>query len=272
MESRRAVRVIETKVKETRGSAVQYAVLSDIGKKRSLNEDRAAIFTLPNDLILAVIADGMGGHKGGDFASSTALRMIEEAFQELGNAPFQSHEDWTEWLKETVLFINRTIYNHAIEKKELSGMGTTLEALLIKNDYCYGTHIGDSRVYQISERGITQITTDHSYVKVLVDSGEITEQEAEVHPQRNWIIKALGSERSVEPDCYSFSLESKEYLLLCSDGLSNKVSDSFIQEIVLSNRSLNEKVKTLVAKANELGGEDNISVILLQVPSGVKQI
>lgn len=250
---------------------MQYAVLSDIGKKRSLNEDRAAIFTLPNGLILAVIADGMGGHKGGDFASSTALRMMGEAFQRLKDVTFQSHEDWAEWLKETVLFINRTIYNYSIEHEELAGMGTTLEALLIKNNFCYGVHIGDSRVYRINNH-ITQITTDHSYVKMLIDSGEITEQEAEVHPQRNWIIKALGSERSVEPDCYSFSLENIQYLLLCSDGLSNKVSDSSIQEIVSSEHSLDEKVQTLVEKANELGGEDNISVILLQASSGVEQI
>lgn len=250
---------------------MQYAVLSDIGKKRSLNEDRAAIFTLPNGLILAVIADGMGGHKGGDFASSTALRMMGEAFGKLKDVTFQTHEDWAEWLKETVLFINRTIYNYATEHEELAGMGTTLEALLIRKDFCYGAHIGDSRVYRINNT-ITQITTDHSYVKVLIDSGEITEQEAEVHPQRNWIIKALGSERSVEPDCYSFSLENIKYLLLCSDGLSNKVSDSSIQEIVSSQDSLDEKVQTLVERANELGGEDNISVILLQAPSGVEQI
>ncbi len=248
---------------------MQYAVLSDIGKKRTLNEDRAAVFTLPNGLILAVIADGMGGHQGGDFASSTALRMMGEEFEKLKDASFQSHEDWAEWLKETVLFVNRALYNYANENKKLEGMGTTLEAILIKEQFCYGTHIGDSRVYQINKEEIKQITTDHSYVKVLIDSGEITEQEAEVHPQRNWIIKALGSERFVEPDCYSLLLGDASYLLLCSDGLSNKVSDSLIRDIVLSERLLNEKATALVEKANQLGGEDNISVILLQAPAGV---
>lgn len=248
---------------------MQYAVLSDIGKKRKSNEDRAAIFTLSNGLMLAVLADGMGGHKGGDYASSTALRMIGEAFQELEHTTFQLHEEWTEWLKETVLFINRTLYNHATENQELTGMGTTLEAILIRDCYCYGTHIGDSRVYQVNQDEIKQITTDHSYVKVLLDSGEITEQEAEVHPQRNWIIKALGSERFIEPDGYTLHLDDESYLLMCSDGLSNKVNDTLIQEIVVASRSLEEKTTALVEKANQLGGEDNISVILLQAPTGV---
>lgn len=248
---------------------MHYAVLSDIGKKRTLNEDRAAVFTLPNGLLLAVIADGMGGHQGGDFASSTAMKMMGEEFNKLETTSFESHEDWVEWLKETVLFINRTLYNYANDHKELTGMGTTLEVVLIKNNFCYGVHIGDSRVYYVNDKEIKQITTDHSYVKVLVDSGEITEQEAEVHPQRNWIIKALGSERFVEPDCYSFTREDTSYLLLCSDGLSNKVSDKFIHEVVLSELTLEKKVTALVEKANQLGGEDNISVILIQAPSGV---
>lgn len=245
---------------------MQYAVLSDIGKKRTLNEDRAAVFTLPNGLMLAVIADGMGGHQAGDFASSTALFLMEEEFMKLEAASFGSREEWAEWLKETVLYVNRTLYNYASKHKELEGMGTTLEAVLIHQDICYGAHIGDSRVYQINEVAITQLTADHSYVKVLLDSGEITEQEAEVHPQRNWIIKALGSERSVDPDCYTFVLESSNYILICSDGLSNKVDDEEIREIVISSGSLDEKVRELVEMANKLGGEDNISVILLSSP------
>lgn len=245
---------------------MQYAVLSDIGKKRTLNEDCAAVFTLPNGLLLAVIADGMGGHQGGDFASSTALRLIGEEFMKLKTTLFTSDEEWTEWLKETVLYVNRALYNYANEHKELEGMGTTLEAVLIHDQFCYGAHIGDSRVYLLNGTEIQQLTTDHSYVKVLIDSGEITEQEAEVHPQRNWIIKALGSERSVDPDCYSFALEEADYLLICSDGLSNKVDNSTIQKIVLSKDSLQEKAAALVEEANNMGGEDNISVILLKHP------
>lgn len=249
-----------------RGRAVQYEVLSDIGKKRTLNEDGAAVFTLPNGILLAVIADGMGVHQGGEFASSTAIQIMGDEFTKLEATSFQDTEEWVEWLKETVLYVNRYLYNYANENKEVEGMGTTLEAVLIKDRTCFGAHIGDSRVYKINNEQIEQITTDHSYVKVLVDSGEITEQEAEVHPQRNWIIKALGSERSVEPDCYTLDLKDTAYLLLCSDGLSNKVDNPSIHKIVQSDLSLKEKTKALVDLANKMGGEDNISVILLGSP------
>src|SRR5690625_7655912 len=124
--------------------------------------------------MLAVIADGMGGHQGGDFASSTAIRIIGEEFTKLKASSFQEREEWIEWLKETVLYVNRYLYNYANKNQELEGMGTTLEAVLIKDRSCFGAHIGDSRVYKITEEAIAQITTDHSYVKVLVDSGEIT--------------------------------------------------------------------------------------------------
>lgn len=242
---------------------MQYEILSDIGRKRTVNEDSAAVFTLPEGTTLAVIADGMGGHRGGDFASSTAIKVIGEEFMKLTASQFSEREEWAEWLKETVLYVNRLLFNQANENEELKGMGTTLEAILIQDELCLGLHIGDSRVYAISEEKISQVTTDHSYVNVLVDSGEITAQEAEVHPQRNWIMKALGSERSIEPDCYSIQLEKATYLLLCTDGLSNKVDKQSIQTIVLAHSTLQASAKALVDKANEMGGEDNISVILM---------
>lgn len=242
---------------------MQFEILSDIGKKRTVNEDSAAVFTLPEGITLAVIADGMGGHRGGDFASSTAIKVIGEEFMKLEASQFSGQEEWAEWLKETVLFVNRLLFNQANENEELKGMGTTLEAILFQGRLCLGVHIGDSRVYAITEKEIRQITTDHSYVNVLVDSGEITEQEAEVHPQRNWIMKALGSERSIEPDCYSIGLEEEMYLLLCTDGLSNKVDNHSMQNIVLSNKTLSKATKALIDTANKMGGEDNISVILI---------
>lgn len=242
---------------------MQFEILSDIGKKRTVNEDSAAVFTLAEGITLAVIADGMGGHRGGDFASSTAIKVIGEAFMKLTASQFEQQEDWAEWLKETVLYVNRLLYNQANENEELKGMGTTLEAILINGRTCLGIHIGDSRVYAITEKEIRQMTTDHSYVNVLVDSGEITKQEAEVHPQRNWIMKALGSERSIDPDCYSIELDEEMYLLLCTDGLSNKVDNHLIQKMVLSNPTLSEGAKALIDTANKMGGEDNISVILI---------
>ena len=142
-------------------------------------------------------------------------------------------------------------------------MGTTLEAALIRDRSCLVSHTGDSRVYAINENGVRQITRDHSYVNVLLDSGEITEEEAEAHPQRNWIMKAIGSEKTIDPDLYSIELKDQSYLLLCTDGLSNKVDQNRMYEIVMSDTGLHEKVKELVDLANKMGGEDNISVILL---------
>ncbi|WP_249336579.1 Stp1/IreP family PP2C-type Ser/Thr phosphatase [Sporosarcina sp. Marseille-Q4063] len=243
---------------------VQFEVLSDIGKKRTVNEDGAAVFTLPEGITLAVIADGMGGHRGGDFASSTAITVLEEEFMKLKDREIDQEMDWTVWLKETIFQVNRFLFNYAKDHEEYKGMGTTLEAAIIKNHSCHIYHIGDSRVYLIDPEGIRQITVDHSYVNVLLESGEITKEEAAKHPQRNWIMKALGSERTIEPDYHSEVLGKDSYLLLCTDGLSNKVDVESMQSIILSDRSLREKTEALVNLANKLGGEDNISVILLK--------
>lgn len=242
---------------------MRFEVLSDIGKKRTVNEDRAAVFTKENGTMLAVIADGMGGHQGGDFASSTAIRILGEQFMKLDDTMFQ-YEDWTEWLKECIFGINRKLYDYANDNESFKGMGTTLEVVLIHERSCLISHIGDSRIYALTRKDINQLTDDHSYVNVLIKSGEITQEEAAIHPQRNLIMKALGSERTIDPDFFSIGIEEEMYLLLCTDGLSNKVDNEEIRQIVLSNTTMRKKVETLVARANELGGEDNISVILLQ--------
>ncbi len=170
------------------------------------------------------------------------------------------------------LFGSRKQYSMSIDfylimqriMRNIKGMGTTLETAIIKDRSCHIYHIGDSRVYTIDPEEIRQVTVDHSYVNVLVESGEITEEEAAKHPQRNWIMKALGSERTIEPDYHSLELGTENYLLLCTDGLSNKVDAESMQNIILSDRSLREKTEALVNLANKLGGEDNISVILLK--------
>lgn len=172
--------------------------------------------------------------------------------------------EWTIWLKETIFHVNRFLFNYAKDHEEYKGMGTTLETAIIKDKSCHIYHIGDSRVYTIDPEGIRQVTVDHSYVNVLLENGEITQEEAAKHPQRNWIMKALGSGRTIEPDYHSVELGTDNYLLLCTDGLSNKVDAESMQNIILSDRSLREKTEALVNLANKLGGEDNISVILLK--------
>lgn len=248
---------------EKRGWTLQFEVLTDVGRKRKVNEDSAAVFTRSEGLILAVIADGMGGHRAGDYASSTAIKVIGEQFLELDDTKIEDEQHWAEWLQETVNYVNRLLFNEAKENEELKGMGTTLEAALIRGNSCLVSHTGDSRVYAINENGVRQITKDHSYVNILLENGEITEAEAEAHPQRNWIMKAIGSEKTIEPDLYSIELTDQSYLMLCTDGLSNKVDQTKMYEIVMSDANLSEKVKELVDLANKMGGEDNISVILL---------
>ena len=245
---------------------MEYEILSDTGRKRTVNEDEAAVFIHPEKhTILAVIADGMGGHKGGDFASATAVRMMGEQFLSAADEVV-TEQDWVDLLYDALVDINLFLYTTAQQDDRYKGMGTTLDVALILDDQCIVFHVGDSRIYQVSGKAIRQITKDHSFVNVLIDSGEITEQEAEVHPQRNWIMKAVGSEKSIVPDRYSFPILPESYLLLCTDGLSNKVEKNQMLDIVLPDGLLVDKANQLVNLANERGGEDNITVVLLAIP------
>ncbi|EGQ27240.1 serine/threonine protein phosphatase 1 [Sporosarcina newyorkensis 2681] len=245
---------------------MEYEIRSDTGRKRTVNEDEAAVFVHPkNKAVLAVIADGMGGHKGGDFASSTAVRIIGEQFMSASD-DVETEQDWYDLLYDTVVDINLFLYTKAQQDESFKGMGTTLDLALILRDQCLVFHVGDSRIYQVTGKAIRQITKDHSFVNVLIESGEITEQEAEVHPQRNWIMKAVGSEKSIVPDLYTIPVPSQSYLLLCTDGLSNKVEKELMLDIILRDVSLADKVDTFVELANERGGEDNITAILLEIP------
>lgn len=246
---------------------LRFEVVTDIGKKRTVNEDSAAVFAIQDGPTLAVVADGMGGHRGGDYASSTAVKILGEQFLKVEDSASMDEEDWKEWLLETVLHVNRTLYDIAEKDTEYKGMGTTLDAVLIYGSKGLVTHVGDSRVYMIKRNEIIQITKDHSFVNILLDSGEITEEEAATHPQRNWIMRAVGSEKSIMPDFYQIQMDEQSYLLICTDGLSNKVDNERIRDIVTSNGELHDKAVKLVELANELGGEDNISVILASLPT-----
>ncbi|WHT46974.1 protein phosphatase 2C domain-containing protein [Sporosarcina thermotolerans] len=182
--------------------------------------------------------------------------------QGVSNSAEMDDEDWKEWLLETVSFINQTIFEVAERDENFKGMGTTLDAVLVNGNKGLVTHVGDSRVYIINETEIIQITKDHSYVNILLDSGEITEEEAATHPQRNWIMRAVGSEKSITPDFYHIQLKENAYLLICTDGLSNKVHSEKIHSIVTLDGNLHSKAVELVKLANDMGGEDNISVVL----------
>ncbi|MFC4712494.1 Stp1/IreP family PP2C-type Ser/Thr phosphatase [Planococcus dechangensis] len=241
----------------------QYVIESDTGRVREVNEDRAAVLKRPSGLVLALVADGMGGHNAGDVASRLTVEELSRKFLEAEEAAFGTAESKKDWLSEQVLAVNRYVYEHALNHIECKGMGTTLIAALIEDEDCVLCHIGDSRVYLIGAT-VELMTRDHSYVNVLVDNGEITQQEAEEHPKKNWILRSLGTEPDIEREMHRFSLSGIPYLLICTDGLSNKLSEREISSIVRSQASLAQKGKALTRLANEHGGEDNISFVLMK--------
>lgn len=243
---------------------MQYVLESDTGKKRKINEDRVAVLQRPDGLLLAVVADGMGGHNAGDVASSMTVDTLGKMFIEAEAAAFSSIAEKKSWLSATIQQINRLVYDHATNNPACKGMGTTLIAALIEREECVMCHIGDSRAYVING-SIEQVTRDHSYVNVLLDSGEISEEEAEAHPKKNWIVKALGTDPVIDGEILHFSIASLSYMLICSDGLSNKITKEEISSIVLSDAPLSRKGEEMVKLANDLGGEDNISFVLLSL-------
>ena len=244
---------------------MKYTVESDIGRKRTVNEDRVAFLEHPDHFKLAILADGMGGHNAGDVASEMAIEELTAYFKKIGAQQLNSAEAKKQWLLEVIKLINEKIYQHSLSHEGCRGMGTTLITVLIDDDECLIGHIGDSRVYYFTDDQVSLITKDHSYVNFLVEYGEISEEEAENHPQKNVIVKSLGTEATIEPDFYQLRLEPKSYLLICSDGLSNKISADEMTRTLTLPMTINEKGKKLIHIANDLGGEDNISIILLSM-------
>lgn len=242
---------------------MKYTFESDVGRKRAINEDRVAFIERPDRFKLAILADGMGGHNAGDVASEMAIEEMKNSFLQATPQDFATLTDKKDWMFETIKNLNEKMYQHSLTDKSCKGMGTTLITVLIEGNHCLIGHIGDSRVYYCTSEKIDLITRDHSFVNILVENGEISEEEAENHPQKNFIVKALGTERTIEPDFYELMLEERTYLLICSDGLSNKLSTDEMIAIITLSVPLSEKGKKLIQLANYNGGEDNISVILL---------
>ena len=270
--------------------------ITDIGKKRNNNQDSFGIKMLSEDCCLLAVCDGMGGANGGEIASANA---IEEFLQicERDITPNSSDDDIRETLFVAVLEANRRVFDIAQASEELSGMGTTLVAALVRDNGldldtidhdvktyspdgeaptlpppspCVGVftvNVGDSRAYVSDTDKLTQITKDHSYVQYLIDQGELKPEKASSHPQRNIIMKAIGVGNTVIPDVDKSLITDKasKYVLLCSDGLHSELKDADIQKIIHSERSLEEKCEALISLANKKGGNDNITAVLLEL-------
>lgn len=234
---------------------------SDIGKAREMNQD-AYYASQPSDTVgLYIVADGMGGYNGGEIASSLAVtatkNFIENNFAETEH----TKEKLQELVKNAIEYANMVVYEKSKEVPELEGMGTTIEVALVHNNRVYIGHVGDSRIYRIRKDFIRKLTTDHSYVQKLVKDGTISKEEAVHHPKKNMLTKALGCTSFVEPDVTVKGFLKDDILVLTSDGLTNMVKDQEIFDIIKFNIDI--ATEKLVDKANENGGLDNITVIIV---------
>ncbi|GAB3067663.1 Stp1/IreP family PP2C-type Ser/Thr phosphatase [Virgibacillus ainsalahensis] len=243
--------------------------MTDTGKVRSHNEDAGGIFYNSSGQFLAIIADGMGGHLAGDVASQMAINIIKEKWQECKE--LHSPDETEKWLTSAVTSINQSIHTHSLQNEECQGMGTTIVIAVCIKDFLTIAHIGDSRCYVYDEKGLKQITEDHSLVNALVQSGQISKDEAQQHPRKNVVLRALGTEEDVVADVKSLGLDQGNRLLLCSDGLTDKVRDDEIAEYLHDSKEIGETAQQLINLANDRGGEDNISLIIIHEDSSVKE-
>ena len=263
---------------------------SDIGRKRRTNQDSFAAVRLYDNAFLSVVCDGMGGANGGNIASALAVKVfVEQVKKQLAAIKSEAGEGRKPDGKAIVSVLvraarraNEAVYFRAAEEEALNGMGTTLVAALVVNGDLYAVNIGDSRLYRIENGTIRKITKDHSYVQYLIDRGELTEADAEKAGIRNIIIRSVGTEEDVDPDVFAEQLDGEGFLLLCSDGLTNYVTEETILKTVLApceigditetDYELEDKTHRLVDLANEGGGGDNITAVLMKYGTDEKRM
>lgn len=247
---------------------INFGYRTDVGRVRVANED--ALLILPKYNIFAV-ADGVGGRISGEVASRNAMNGIEEFIKSnpIDTADNLEGKYRQNWFKSYFLRcfqkINSDLISMSNRDPNLRGMATTAVATYIDGDTLYVINVGDSRAYIIRDGEINQLTEDHSYVNELVSEGIITKSEARNHPEKNKITRAMGIDSGAEPDFYDFEIHDGDYILLSTDGLHGELTDNIIKDLVLSSRDLNSTCKKLVNMANNHGGGDNITVVLLKI-------
>lgn len=243
--------------------------VSDVGKKRSRNEDS---FLVSDEIQLYIVADGMGGHSGGEYASRLAVSTVEEVLLSMNSDPEATvisgvNSDETEFgdrLRYAIEVASQKIFDQALYDPDLKGMGTTITAVMVEGDQAFVANVGDSRVYLQRGAIIEQKTTDHSLVNEQIQAGLISEEDAKNHKLKNIITRSVGYQEEVEIDILKFTLEKGDKLILCSDGLTNLVDDAQIFETVSKN-NIKTSCQNLVDMANENGGDDNITVVICEV-------
>lgn len=239
------------------------ALLSDVGRVRSVNQDEVDEFSNAKGTLLVVVADGMGGHAGGEVASSTAVKSIGEYFA-------GAMEEPTRLLRRAFETANDRVFRMGNDEPSLFGMGTTAVAVLIEPDgRAWVAHVGDSRAYRLHQGQLERLTEDHSWVQEQVRMARITPEEAEHHPRRNALLRSIGVDPEVTVDVSPFEIRSGDRLLLCSDGLWGEVDDQTIAG-VLASEDPEEAVRQLVELANQAGGHDNVTVAVVALPGGAE--
>ncbi len=234
---------------------VKTASASDVGRVRKENEDAVGLF---EDLGLFIVADGMGGHAGGEIASRLAVAATREHFSGLRNLPLPKR------LLESLSRANHDVFERSRQERKLAGMGTTIVTLALEDQEAYLAYAGDSRAYLIRSGEIEQLTTDHTLVGEYLREGLINQEEVARHPMRHVLTRALGTSETLETEIRPLALKEEDRLLLCTDGLTNMLDDRLILEVGSSTNDLDAAAALLIERANRAGGADNITVLLIQ--------
>ena len=232
---------------------------TDVGKVREVNQDcvfssTGPVGCLPN---LFIVADGMGGHKAGDIASRLTVDSVVDKLSKVNS------KDYISVITDTIIKVNKEVIDKAAESQDYAGMGTTLVVATVFDNILKVANVGDSRLYVVGE-DIIQITRDHSLVEEMVTNGQLARADARVDKRKNIITRAIGGESKVEAEMFSVELKPEDKILMCSDGLSNMVDDAEILEIINREPDIEKAARMLIDAANENGGKDNISVVIVE--------
>lgn len=238
---------------------MQSYSVTDIGKKRKMNQDYVyrndePVGALPN---IYIVADGMGGHRAGDYASRFS---VEETVRQIRSSQETAPR---EIIGKALRRVNSQLYFTSGHSEEMKGCGTTIVIAVVTGDELLCANVGDSRLYIIGESAIRQVTIDHSLVQEMIQAGSLTREKARRHPDKNVITRAVGAENYIDVDFFRTRLNRGDVLLMCTDGLTNMVEDERIRELVRQPGSLQERAQALIDMANEAGGVDNVSVVLI---------
>lgn len=243
---------------------MQYYGITDIGMQRKENQDRIYMPEKDENIKLFIVADGMGGANAGGVASTMAIEYVKKIILEKYDEVKEDKILLQDLIRDSIKGANQYIYKKSLEDEQYKGMGTTIVVAIVYKNKVFIGHVGDSRIYRIRKHIIRQLTKDHSYVQILVQNGTITKEEAENHPQKNMLVKALGCEEFVEPDVMVKGFLKDDVLLMCTDGLTNMIKvDEIYDEVANGKNDLTNTCHNLISNSKKNGGYDNISVILI---------